>query len=76
MSVLFKEQNCEVVKAHFKKKSTCARRPKDFFFGKCWPCFAISQTLFHNKILGSLALFIKNNEGGLPEEHYLLFQKF
>lgn len=64
-----KEQNCGVYKIVFFFLGLYAWvDPKIFFsFGKTWPCFAVSEPLFHNKILGSLALFIKNNQGGLPE---------
>lgn len=56
--------------------SICLSRPKDFFFsfGKTWPCFAVSEPLFHNKILGSLALFIRNNQGGLPAAQSTLLE--
>ena len=63
------------IKAFFFSWSICLSRPKDFFsFGKTWPCFAVCEPLFHNKILSSLVLFIKNNQGGLPAAQSTLLE--
>lgn len=62
MSALLKKQNCGVMKAPHIFLSMCLSRPKDVPpppLEKSWPCFAVFQLLFHNEVLGSLALFIK-----------------